>query len=375
MEIKQILNLFEDVTSHPDKALKNYFDAGRKVIGCFHSYVPEALVYAAGMVPFGMWGEELEANAVRKYFPPYTCSVVLTAFEKAMQGSYSGMSAVMVPVLCDSLKCVTQNWKYAVSDIEMIPVLYPQNRTSKGAEKFLRSQYAGIKQTLEKISGQEITGKMLEEAVRNQNLHNKAMREFIEIAGEHPAELSPRNRHAVFQSSYFMDILEHTELVKQLNTQIGQGTPGRFRGIRVITVGMTADYPAILDILEQNKIAVIRDEMADESKRFQFDIPMEEDLLDGLVQQYMGLCGCSFVADVVLPRENQILELAQKHKADGVVVLMTKFCDPEEYDYPSIKDALKKQQIPCLKIEADKQTKKYGQAATAVQSFQEMIRL
>ena len=375
METKQILDMLEDAAYHPDRALKKYFDAGRKVIGSFHSYVPETLVYAAGMIPFGMWGGELEAKSVRKYFPPDTCGVILTTFEKAMRGDYSGMSAVMIPILCDTLKCATQNWKYAVPDIEMIPVIYPKNRKSRSAGKLLHSQYAGIKARLEKISGQYITNEMLKDAIINQNTHNKVMREFIEIAGKYPKEISPQNRHAVFQSSYFMDILEHTKLVRQLNMQIGQGEPGHFNGVRVITIGMAADYPAVLDIFEHNKIVVVMDEVANESQLFQSDIPLKEDLLDGLVQRYMEFQGCSFVTDTGVSRENQILKLVKKYHADGVIVLMTKFCDPEEYDYPNIKAALNEQRIPCLKIEVDKQTQKYEQAATAVQSFQEMIRL
>lgn len=375
MEIKQILNILEDVVYHPDRILKKNLDAGRKIIGSFHSYVPEALVYAAGMMPFGMWGGDVEAKLVRKYFPPYTCGVILTTFEKAMRGDYSGMSAVMIPMLCDSLKCTAQNWIYAVPDIEMIPVIYPKNRNSKGADKLLRNQYAGIKARLEEISGQKITNEMLREAIINQNIHNKVMREFVEVAGKYPTEILSQTREVVFRSSCFMDILEHTKLVKQLTMQVGQESPKRFNGVRVITIGMTADYSAILEIFEHNKIAVIMDEVASESKRFQFDIPLKEDPLDGLVQQYMDLCGCSFVADTESSRENQILELIKKYNVDGVIVLMTKFCDPEEYDYPIIKDMLKEQQIPCLMIEVDKQTQNYGQVATAVQSFQEMIRL
>ena len=54
---------------------------------------------------------------------------------------------------------------------------------------------------------------------------------------------------------------------------------------------------------------------------------------------------------------------------------MTKFCDPEEYDYPVIKKKLEEHHIPMLTLEIDKQMSNYGQAATAIQSFQEMIRL
>lgn len=375
MNIRQILDVLEDVTYHPNRELRNYLDAGKKIIGSFHSFAPEVLVYAAGMMPFGMWGDELEVNLARKYFPPNTCGVILTTFEKAMRGDYSGMSAVMFPVLCDSLRCATQNWKYAVPNTEIIPIMYPKNRKSKGARKLLYSQYSEIKARMEKISGREITSEMLKESIVKQNAHNRVMREFIEIVGKHPREILPSARYAVFQSSYFMDIVKHTELVRQLNLLLKQEESERFNGVRVITTGMTADYQELLDIFEDNKIAVLMDEVVSESKQFQYDIPLEKDSLSGLVQQYMNTESCSFMTDGKLPREELILKLVKKYNADGVIILMTKFCDPEEYDYPVIKAVLQEHGIPCLKIEVDKQTQRYEQAATAVQSFQEMIRL
>ena len=76
-----------------------------------------------------------------------------------------------------------------------------------------------------------------------------------------------------------------------------------------------------------------------------------------------------------ISREDHIVQLVEKYHADGVIIILTKFCDPEEYDYPVIKKKLEEHHIPMLTLEIDKQMSNYGQAATAIQSFQEMIRL
>ena len=41
-----------------------------------------------------------------------------------IKGEYKGVSAIIIPSLCDSLKTLGQNWKYAVADIPFIPVSY-----------------------------------------------------------------------------------------------------------------------------------------------------------------------------------------------------------------------------------------------------------
>ena len=56
MSIEAIVNEFSAVAANPKGQLKAYKDAGKKCIGVMPYYAPEELVYAAGMMPFGMWG-------------------------------------------------------------------------------------------------------------------------------------------------------------------------------------------------------------------------------------------------------------------------------------------------------------------------------
>ena len=365
---------FEYVVKNPRQKLKEYLEQGKRVVGCFHPYTPEQLIYAADFIPFGMWGEQTEVCSARGYFPESICGIIKTDFEAAIRGSYDGMTAVVIPTLCDSLRCATQNWKYAVPSIEMIPIQYPQNRESEEASSYLYIQYKKILNRFEILNDKQVTEESLQHAIDVYNEHNQVMRDFQRIASQYAKEISPLNRYYVMKSAYYMDKAEHTILVKELLSQLEDVTPRRFRGVRVVTTGMCIDSEDLLQIFGDNKISIVADDVVQESGQYRVDVEKEEDAISALVKQYMNMYACSTVVGG-MSREQYITNLVEAHKADGVIIVHTKFCDPEEYDIPIIKSALEDKQIPVLAIEVDKQVRNYGQAATSVQSFQEMIRL
>ena len=369
-----IFKRFEDIVRNPYGQLERYYSEGRKVVGCFHLYTPEPIVYALGMLPFGMWGTETEICNARKYFPEATCGILKADFEMGINGRYDKLSAVIIPTLCDSLRCATQNWRCAVPNIEMIPLRYPNNRDSKGAVPYLYEQYMGVVASLEKISDRELCNEELLRAINIYNEHNEVMRQFEELAARYPKEISASDRNYVIKSACFIDKKEHTDMVREVVAHFEGIVPGRFRGIKVVTTGISFDSEELLRILDDTRVAIVADEVAQESRQYRVDAEPEEDGIMALVNQYMRMYACSSVLTGI-QREQYILDLVKSSNADGVIIVRTKFCDLEEYDIPVIRQFLEMKGIPVLIIETDKQTRNYGQAATAVQSFKEMIRL
>ena len=56
MSINALLDEFKVKAATPKQQLAEYKAQGKKVIGVLPYYAPEELVYAAGMVPMGIWG-------------------------------------------------------------------------------------------------------------------------------------------------------------------------------------------------------------------------------------------------------------------------------------------------------------------------------
>ena len=75
MSIEAIVNEFSAVAANPKGQLKAYKDAGKKCIGVMPYYAPEELVYAAGMMPFGMWGSnDKTEQRSKEYCATFYCT-------------------------------------------------------------------------------------------------------------------------------------------------------------------------------------------------------------------------------------------------------------------------------------------------------------
>lgn len=369
--IESVLKKF-DVT--PLALAKKYKAEGKKIVGCSPVHVPVEMVYAAGMVPMGLWGSQGEISAAKQYFPAFYCSIVQRNMEMALNGQLSDLSAVMISIQCDSLKALGQNWKRAIKDMEYIHVAHAQNRKLDCAVDFNVVQYKKIKAQLEKVSGNEITDEKLEDAIKVFNAQKKKLQEFSAAAAKYPHIITPSKRNMVIKSMHFMDRKEHTALLEELLAELNKEEVKAWDGKKVVVTGILADSTSLLQILEDNKLAIVDDEVAQESR--QFRTLVEEgtgDPLRALAELISNIEGCSVLFDVDKKRADMIIDKVKKSDADGVIYLQTKFCDPEEFDYPILKKAFENAGIKHVIVEVDQQMTNYEQARTSLQTFAEML--
>jgi benzoyl-CoA reductase/2-hydroxyglutaryl-CoA dehydratase subunit BcrC/BadD/HgdB len=69
----------------------------------------------------------------------------------------------------------------------------------------------------------------------------------------------------------------------------------------------------------------------------------------------------------------KVVDLAKAADAQGVILLLVKFCDPEEFDAPLVKAACLEAGIPFLQIEIDQSTETYEQARTQLETFGDIL--
>ena len=371
--IEMILDELRFISTHPKQRLEQYLAAGKKVVGCLPYYCPEELVAAAGMVPFGLWGAEIQVSEAKRYFPPFICSLLQTTLELGLKGEFDRLTAVMIPLLCDSLKGMEANWRYGVKNVPVITVAQAQNRKMQAGLTFTISQYRKIKKQLEELSGVPITDQAIAEAVKSYNEQRRVMRKFLAAAGKHPELISFSDHNTVVKSSYFMDAKAHTVKVRELAELLEQAAESSWQGPKVVVSGITADYRGLIKIFDDCKLAVVDDQLTQGSLRFRLDLPLTADPLVGLTEQIGKIEGCPVFFDPGKQRGHMLIHLVKQSDAQGVIFVQTKFCDPEEFDYVPLKSMLQKEGIPSLLIEADKQAANYEQARTAVETFCEIL--
>ncbi|QZY57526.1 2-hydroxyacyl-CoA dehydratase subunit D [Crassaminicella profunda] len=369
-----IFEQMNEVISNPGWVVKKYKEeTGKKAIGCFPVYCPEEIIHAAGMLPVGIWGGQTDLELAKQYFPAFACSIMQSCLEYGLKGTYDDLAAVIIPGMCDTLICMGQNWKVGVPQVEYIALVHPQNRKIQAGITYLKSEYANVKKKLEEIGGIEISNEAINNSIAIYNEHRKTMREFVEVAANYPNVITPLKRNIVIKSGYFMEKGKHTALVKELMDEIVKKPVGKWNGKKVLLSGILADSKELLSILEENNMAVIADDLAQETRQFRCDVPEGEDALDRLARHWSIFEGCSLVYDPEKKRGSIIVDEIKNKGIDGVVFCMMKFCDPEEYDYPLVKKEIEDAGIPTLYLEIDQQMENNEQARTRIQTFAEIL--
>jgi len=373
-DLQKNISALEAACEHPRLQLERYLQEGKKVVGCFPPYAPEELVHASGLIPFGLWGGAPKLEHARSYLPAFACPLMQANMELGLRGSYDGLSAVIIPAICDTLRCMTQNWRFGVSHIPMIPIVYPQNRSNPAAVDFLISEYETVLTVLSTVTGQMMSEASLLESILVYNAHHAAMREFAETANEHLDIITPKVRHHVMKSAFFFEKAEHTAIVREITKGLRELPAHPFDGKRVVLCGISCEPDILLEVFAENNLAVVGDDLAQEARQYRTDTPLDGGgALKRLALQWMNRSGCSLIHELGKPRGHMLVTLCRETQADGVINCMMKFCDPEEYDQPYLEADLRAGGIPVIHIDIDPMDPSLEQMRTALQTFAELL--
>ncbi|NLW79447.1 MAG: 2-hydroxyacyl-CoA dehydratase [Ruminococcaceae bacterium] len=362
----------QDVAANPKKMMAQYLKAGKKVVGCMAMYTPEPIVHASGMIPMGLWGGQVEQKVVKTYMPAFACPIMQSCLELGLRGSYEGLSAAVIPTLCDVFRCVTQDWNVAI-DIPVIPLTYPQHRQLEESIAFLVSELETVKGKLEKICGHAITDDAINASIDLYNQHAAAMRTFAKVANDHLDVITPEVRHAVFKSALFMERGEHLALMNDIIEGLKALPVYKHTGKKVVLTGITAEPDDFLAALSGNGVAVVADDLGQEMRQYRTEMPAGANPLERIARQWQNRTGDPLAHSPTNERGEMLVEMVKENGADGVIVCLMKFCDPEEYDFPLIHGSLKEAGVPTLSLDIDQQPNKYEQAKNRVQAFVEML--
>lgn len=380
MSINTLLDEFKVKAATPKQQLAEYKAQGKKVVGVLPYYAPEELVYAAGIVPMGIWGSNTKTiSRAKEYCATFYCTIAQLALEMLLDGTMDGLDGIITPTICDTLRPMSQNFRVAMGDkMSVIFLAHPQNRFEEFGLQFTVDQYNHVKKELEKIAGREITNDDIQNAIKVYNESRAARRKFVKLASDHCDVITPTKRSAVLKAFYFMLKDEYIAKLNELNAELEKLPVCDWQGTKVVTSGIICDNPALLAAFEENNIAIAADDVAHESRSFRTDVPENADPMMALAQQFANIDYEVLLYD---PKSSEnrrgefVANLVKESGAQGLVLFMQQFCDPEEMEYPYLKKALQDADIPHIKLGIDQQMRDFGQARTAIQAFADVLEM
>jgi len=378
MSIERMVQEFAAVAANPRGQLRKYKEAGWKCIGVLPYYAPEELVHAAGMVPLGMWGSNRKTiSKAKEYCATFYCTIAQLDLEMLLDGTCDELDGVITPAICDTLRPMTQNIRVAMEGkLPTIFLAHPQFRRPAFGLEFCRAQYTHVKTELEKIRGSEITDEELRASIKVYNKSRAARRAFVRLANEHCDVIDPIQRSAVLKAAWFMRKEEHTEMLEALNAELEALPKAKWNGVKIVTSGIVCDNPTLLKIFKDNRVAIAADDVAHESRPIRVDASEEGDPMEALCRQFADQDYDVLLYDEASEQNRRgefVAKLVEDSGAQGLVLFMQQFCDPEEMEYPYLKKALDAHGIPFIKLGIDQQMRDFGQAGTAIQAFVDVL--
>ena len=378
MSIEVMIKEFAEIAANPKAQLNKYKAEGKKCIGVLPYYAPEELVEASGMVPFGMWGSNKKTIArAKEYCATFYCTIAQLALEMLLDGTMDQLDGIITPTICDTLRPMSQNFRVAMKDkLPCIFLAHPQNRFAPWGLQFCIDQYTNVRNELDKIAGHEMTDEDIRAAIVTYNKARAARREFVKLANDHCDVISATKRSAVLKAAWFMTKAEYTEKLVALNAELKALPVCEWKGVKVVTSGIICDNPELLKIFDDNNIAIAADDVAHESRAFRVDASEEGDPMMALAQQFADQDYEVLLYDPQSSKNRRgefVTNMVKESGAQGLILFMQQFCDPEEMEYPYLKKALDEAGIPHIKLGVDQQMRDFGQAATAIQAFADVI--
>ncbi len=370
--LKELIDIFQEIAENPKKMVEKYkTEVGKEVIGVMPVYAPEEIIHAVGCLPIGLWGGKKNISKARAFLPPFACSIMQTNMEMQLAGDYDVLDGVVFSVPCDTLKCLSQKWK---GKCPVIVFTHPQNRIIEGANTYLLKEYEILKEKIEKLVGRSISEDDLENSIKVYNENRQLVREFSEIAAKYPNIIDPIVRHNIMKSRWFIRKEKHSEYLKELIMELKKEPIIHWDGKRVILTGIMTEPIEFLQILKDEKFAVVGDDLAHESRQVRGDIPdIDGNPLYRLAKWWQNVEGCSLATDVKKKRGEMLINMYDRLEADAIIACMMKFCDPEEFDYPIYYQEFENRSIKNIMLEIDLEISSFEQVRTRLQTFKDIL--
>jgi bcr-type benzoyl-CoA reductase subunit C len=351
---------------------------GRRAFGYLCPYAPLELLHAAGFAPVRLMqlsGPVVLANA---HLPSFACALVRTVTERMLSGELDFLDGVLFVHTCDTMQCAADIWRMAkprfrVLNFSLPSVLHPASfagsvLSQPSAHDYVLAELRGLASALQSAFGAGITEPALRASIA---LYNE-QRRLLASLYEHRQQVTVDWLWSLTLAGMVMPVEEHIAVLRAALHQPEEDTAGPPQGPAVILVGAVLDNLAIPHLITELGGQVVGDDLCTGSRYFDTLADEQEEPYASLAKRYLQRPPCPAKHDEARPRAQRLLELVHSSRAQGVIFVLPKFCDPHAFDYVPLAKALADASVPHLLIETDI-TVPAGQLRTRVQAFLEML--
>jgi benzoyl-CoA reductase/2-hydroxyglutaryl-CoA dehydratase subunit BcrC/BadD/HgdB len=393
---------YADVAKSSEQRLRELSMSGRATLGYVYPHIPLELFLAHGITPSLAWADPSVQGGFEGSLQTFACSLARNLFSQRSMGGLSSFSGILFPCnTCDSLLNVADVWRHRFSEDKLFRLTYPAARFEEDSVSFLAEELRILSESLKEAFGRPFSEDELAAAVALVNrfresaqilyacrIVNSSTVSYFEVARMVREFLTAPNADTVEPISELAGaVLKKLEqggqlgTVKLLKEELLSGTLSDTKIAvestipRIMVVGGMTEPLAIASLFRGsgkfNDGVVVLDLLSYGFKTvFTPPVNLEGDPFVAMSRSILN--APSEPTQEGLPRRLEFIKLLlSKLSINGLVVCEQSFCDPDQFEAPSVLKVASEAGVPSVRLPIDPELSDRARLKGRIQSFLE----
>ena len=356
-----------------NECVKEWKDAGKKVVGYACVMTPVEVLDAAGILPYRIRAlGNPRTDIADSHLARFNCSFCRSCLQLGLEGAYDFLDGQIESNGCDHLRGMFENWQYVMPSKFFHYVRVPHQVTRDALDYFEEEIRIFVK-AVEEEYGVEVTDDKLRQAIARQEEIRERLRLIYDMRrGDAPA-FTGAEALSLFLLSSAVPPDRFCELADAAIDERKDNAITGYRA-RLMLAGAASDELDLIGAIEDVGGLIVADSLCYGARAFWSPVDREADPVKALADVYLGELLCPRMYEDYPRRRDFVLERIEDASVDGVVVMHNKFCDVHGVDNVQLRIDLEKRGIPVLQLEKVYGSKAdMGRIRTRVQAFLERI--
>ncbi len=360
---------------------KEVKDNGGRIAGIFCTFTPVEIFDAAGIHTVSLCGTSEETiPAAETHLPRNLCPLIKSSYGFALTDKcpYTYFSDIIVgETTCDGKKKMYE----LLGEIKDTYIMQlPQGIDRPYALDMWTTELQYLINKLEDKFGKKITDEALRKASEYRNEERRARIELMELQKLTPPPMLGRDMHKVLEGSKFsFDQKASLEALKNMTKQVKDEYDSGKRPVsedkkRILVTGcpISGVMEKTVGVIEDNGGVVVCFENCGGIKPVRRMVDTDsENIVEAIAQRYLEI-GCAVMTPNI-HRIQQLPQLIDEFKIDGVADIMLQTCHPYSVERNAIKKLCEEHGVPYVSVETDYSSLDVGQLTTRLAAFIEML--
>ncbi|HXG05101.1 MAG TPA: 2-hydroxyacyl-CoA dehydratase [Candidatus Binatia bacterium] len=351
---------------------------GGRAVALYPVWAPAEIVHAAGMLPLALLGAggSVELTHADARFQSFVCSIAKSTLELGFQGLVKGVDGFVFSNICDVARNLASIYQRNFPDSFVEYLHLPQNSTSPAVVGYLAGELRRLADRFADAFGLRITETALAKSIETYNALRRRIRALYALRIAEPQRLSTVELYLALRSAALAPPEEALGSLDALLAEAGQRPARRQDRIRVVVEGAFCEQPplGLLEVLEDAGCYVVEDDLMLGWRWYTADVEGDGDPFERLAAAYVHQAVPSSTRhESRRHRADGLIEKVRRARADAVIFLPAKFCEPALFDYVLMRQGLERAGIPHLLVEFEEKMWTFERTRNEIETFVESL--